>query len=168
MHSSTLTVRSLAALGLAAATTAVAASPAAAQAPTTLSVKELDRGSTFSYVDNAPRSARRNGMPARTSPGDLLLFTNPLRDSAGNPSGRLRVTCFVTSSGRFRNLEADCIGVYALPNGSLWGAASISFASEAPVTGAVLGGTGTYANARGTFTSTEAGDDTDTTITLVP
>jgi len=160
--------RSLAALGLAAATAAVAASPAPAQTPTTLSFKELGRGSTFTFVDSAPRSQRRNGMPVRTSPGDLFLFSNSLRDSAGNPFGRLSVTCFVTTSGRTSRSKADCLGVYAFPNGSVWAAASISFASQAPVTGSVLGGTRVFIEARGTFTSTETGRDTDTTITLLP
>jgi hypothetical protein len=168
MRINTLTVRSLAAVGLTAAAAAISASPAAAQAPTTLSFKELERGSTFTFVDSAPRSQRRNGMPTRTSPGDLFLFSNPLRDAAGNPFGRLSVTCFVTTSGRTSRTKADCLGVYAFPTGSVFAAAQISFASQAPTTGTVFGGTGAYANARGTFTSTETRTDTDTTMTLVP
>jgi hypothetical protein len=160
--------RSLAGLGLAAVTAAVAAAPAPAQTPTTLSFKELERGSTFTFVDNAPKSQRRNGMPARTSPGDLFLFSNPLRDGAGNPFGRLSVTCFVTTSGRTSRTKADCLGVYAFPTGNVVAAASISFASNAPVTGSILGGTGAYVGARGSFTSTETRADTDTTMTFLP
>jgi hypothetical protein len=163
------TITKLAALGLAAAAAAVALpAQAEAQALPPLTFKELDKGSTFRYVDNAPRSRIRNGAPARTSDGDMLVFSNPLQDAAGASIGRLRVTCFVTSSGPFSKLQADCLGSYAFTTGTVWGAASISFASQAPVVGAVLGGTRAYAGANGTFTSTESGRDSDTTITFLP
>jgi hypothetical protein len=159
----------LAVLALAAVAGAVALpAQAGAQALPPLSFKELDRGSTFRYIDNAPRTRIRDGAPARTSAGDMLVFTNPLQDAAGASIGRLRATCTVTSAGPISRLQADCVGAYAFTTGTVWGAASVSFASRAPVVGAVLGGTRAYAGARGTFTSTDAGRDADTTITFLP
>jgi hypothetical protein len=163
------TRRALTAIGLATVAALATAVPAEAQAPPApLSFTELDKGSTFSYIDNPPRSRIRRGAPVRTSPGDVFLFSNPLRNAAGASIGRLRVTCTVTTAGPISRLHAECLGRYGLTNGNVYAAANISFASDAPVAGAVLGGTGAYAGARGTFTSTQTGDDTNTTITFLP
>src|SRR5580765_2070422 len=65
---------------------------AAAQGATTLTFKELTRGSTFMYVDNAPAS-KTKGEPA-ASAGDVIVFTNPLTN-AGKRIGRLYMHCTV-------------------------------------------------------------------------
>jgi hypothetical protein len=63
-----------------------------------------------------------------------------------------------------------CTGVYALSEGELHLQARLA---EADVHGSVVGGTGAYAGARGTFRSVDrpgeaGGDPSDDTITLLP
>jgi hypothetical protein len=54
--------------------------------------------------------------------------------------------------------------VYTLPGGSLYANASIL---RSGTEGVVIGGTGKFAGARGTFVSKDAEGSTDTTITLI-
>ena len=142
------------------------AAPASAQAPgtQTLTFTELDKGSTFNFIDNPPKSPRRHGQPTRLSPGDVFVFTSPLRDSAGQRFGRLRATCFVTRPGRPDNPRADCFGVYSLPAGQLWASATTGSSTTA---GAILAGTGAYADMHGTFVSKDTKTGSDDTVTLV-
>jgi hypothetical protein len=164
------TRRALTAIGIATVAALATALPAEAQAPPApLTFTELDKGSTFRYIDHPPRARLRNGLPDRTSAGDQLVFMNPLADAAGTSIGRLHAACTVTSTGRINRLEAECVGRVGLSSGSnIFVAAPISFSAEGPVVGAVIGGTGAYAGARGTFTSTSAGRDQRTTITFLP
>jgi len=155
----------LAAGGAAVALAVTAGSGASAQAPTTrtLSFVELERGSTFTHVRNTrTRSAQSN------SAGDLIVFTNPLADSSGNVVGRLHVQCVTTTGARdFRRSVLTCTGVGVLRDGTLALQASVR-AGARTTTGAVTGGSGAYAGARGTFVSKERRrGGSDTTITLV-
>jgi hypothetical protein len=142
------------------------ATPASAQAPGTLTLTftELNKGSTFGFIDNPPKARLRHGQPTRVSAGDMLVFSSPLRDSAGRPFGRLRATCFITRGGSPSNPPADCWGVYGLPTGQLWGSATTGAGTTK---GAILGGTGAFADMHGTFVSTPTKTGTDDTITLV-
>jgi len=63
---------------------------ASAQGATTLTFKELTKGSTFAFVDNAPAS-KTKGEPA-ASAGDVIVFTNPLA-RGGKRIGRLYMHC---------------------------------------------------------------------------
>ncbi|MEA2322325.1 MAG: hypothetical protein QOD81_2175 [Solirubrobacteraceae bacterium] len=160
--------RALLAVAAAIATVLVLVPAASGQAPgtQTLTFKEVDKGGTFRFIDNPPKSAQRRGQPTRVSAGDVFVFTSPLRTDAGAPFGRLRATCFVTANSRISRLAADCLGVYSLPNGQLWVSASTSF-SGTTTTGAVLGGTGAYVNLHGSFASKSTKTGADTTVTLV-
>jgi hypothetical protein len=144
----------------------VAVAPASSQAPTTqtLTFTEVDKGSTFNFIDNPPKSPRRRGQPTRVSVGDLFILNEPLRDTSGKPFGHLRATCFITKAGSPNDLQGDCFGVYSLPNGQLWASASLSSQVTA---GAILAGTGAYANMHGTFTSKSTKTGSDDTVTLV-
>ena len=92
------------------------------------------------------------------------MFSTPLRDAAGKPFGRLRATCFITKGGTIARLHGDCLGVYSLPNGQLWGTATTG---ERVTNGVILGGTGAYAGMHGSFVSTDTKTGADDTITLV-
>ena len=84
-----------AAFGFAVATGACAlvlVGGASAQGAATLTFKELTKGSTFAFVDNAPAS-KTTGEPA-ASAGDVIVFTNPLADGAKR-IGRLYMHCTV-------------------------------------------------------------------------
>jgi hypothetical protein len=145
--------------GLAAA---VAATPAAAQAPTpqTLTVTETARGGTSDVVDRPPKSPT-GGEGRRLSRDDSLVITNPLRDRANRPIGRLRVTCAITKAGGFDRAAGDCLGVFALKTGRIYVTAPLDLAATR-TTGTVLAGTGAYAGMHGTWTSVQHRDGSAT------
>ena len=76
------------------------------------------------------------------------------------------MSCATTTGSRdFTKSALTCHGVTELPDGSLMMQAIV--APDARVTtGAVTGGTGAYANARGVFTSSEDRSGSQTTLTL--
>jgi hypothetical protein len=135
-----------------------------AQAPaaaTTLTFKELEKGSTFKQVRNTRTSNRR-----ALSTGDLIIFTNPLVDAAGRRVGRLYATCTATLGNRdFRKATMTCTGVMTVRDGSLMVQVNTTPASSTS-TGAVVGGTGAYAGARGVLVSKNVRGGSDDTITL--
>ena len=136
---------------------------AEAQAPTarTIVFKELERGSTFKHVRNTKTSNRR-----ALSTGDLIIFTNPLADAAGQRVGRLYATCTATLGNRdFRKATMTCTGVMAVRDGSLMVQVNTTPASST-TTGAVVGGTGAYAGARGVLVSKNVRGGSQDTITL--
>ena len=140
-------------------------SSASAQNPTTLTFKELNKGSTFAFVDSAPLS-KAKGEPS-ASLGDLIVFTNPLADAAGKRIGRLYSHCTTVVAARQANKAAYvCEGVVVLGGGTLTIQALLAHAG-AMVHGTVTGGTGAYANARGTLVSQPTKSGSDDTISLV-
>ena len=128
--------------------TAVSLAGGEAPGARTLTLKELDRGSTFVHVRNTkPRSPRANEM------GDLIAFTNPVVDGSGRRIGKSSVTCTTTTGARnFMRSTLTCLGTLVLRDGTLMLQASLSPAQRT-VFGAVTGGTGAYANAHGVFES---------------
>jgi hypothetical protein len=129
----------------------------------TLTVTELARGSTFTHIRNTPTTNEWANLR-----GDLIVFTNPLADASGKVVGRLHVSCATTVGARnFRKSIATCDGVLALRGGTLTVQANIDFGSSV-THGAVTGGTGAYANARGTLISKSVGRNNVTTITFAP
>ena len=139
-------------------------SGASAQAPgtRTITFKELERGSKFIHVRNTRPPTRRANML-----GDQIVFTNPLADASGTVIGKLHVSCTTTVGSRnFTRSTLTCHGAAALRDGTLT-LQALTGVAAGTTTGAVTGGTGAYANARGTFASVEARGGTDTTITLV-
>ena len=144
----------------------VLGSSASAQAPTTLSFKELSKGSTFAFVDNAPKS-KAKGEPS-ASVGDVLVFTNPLVDTAGKRIGSLYVHCTaVVAAPQANKATYGCEGAFGLRGGRLTiqlllGPSDIG----ATVTAMVTGGSGVYANARGVIVSKTTKTGADDTLTL--
>jgi len=138
-------------------------SSASAQEPgaRTLTLKELERGSTFTHIRNTKGTPQRSNVQ-----GDLLAFTNPLADASGQRVGKISVSCTTTTGSRnFLKSTLTCVGVLALRDGTLTVQANTS-PSSPTTTGAVTGGTGVYANARGVFVSNEGRGGSDDTITL--
>lgn len=166
LQRSTLGLR-LAALAFLAATLVDA--PGAWAATTTLTFKEPEKGSTFTYVDVAPTAPKVSGFPVSISPGDELVLTNPVTER-GNVIGKLRATCTATTAvakitkDAFAQAHFICEGVYTLPGGSLFVNARIL---RSGTEGVVTGGDGKYAGARGTFLSKEARGGTDTSVGLL-
>jgi hypothetical protein len=139
-------------------------SGASAQAPGTriLTFKDLDRGSTFIHVRNTRPPSRRANLL-----GDQFAFTNPLADASGTVVGKNHIQCTTTVGSRnFMKSKLICTGVAVLRDGTI-ALQAINVPGDPTTTGAVTGGTGAYANARGTFVSVQGRGGSDTTITLV-
>jgi hypothetical protein len=155
------TRRVIAVLALtAAAVAAVIGSSAPAQNPTTrtLTFKELEKGSTFTHVRNTKTRSRR-----ANSQGDVIAFANPVADPSGRRIGTLDAACTTTKgSPNFLKSTVTCQAILVLHDGSLAIQAN-NTPGVSTTTGAVTGGTGAYANARGVYVSK---DGSDSTITL--
>ena len=116
------------------------------------------------FVDNAPAS-KTKGEPA-ASAGDVIVFTNPLVNG-GRRIGRLYMHCTAVVAAPAANKASfGCEGVVGLGEGTLTIQVFLPHAG-ATVHGAVTGGTGTYANARGTLVSRHTKTGADDTISLV-
>ena len=138
----------------------------ASAATTTLTFKEPEKGSTFAFVDNAPKSQLHHGFPTKFSAGDMLVFTNPL-EAEGKTVGKIRVACTATKTASTKHFAAAgfvCTGIAKVPGGTLVFAAMLS---EGTTEGSIIGGTRNYAGARGTFVSKEHKGFSTTTITLL-
>jgi hypothetical protein len=165
-RSLTRTALALASLGLASLLVAV---PASAAGTTTLTFKEPEKGSTFTYVDVAPTAPKKHGFPTAISPGDQLILTNPLTEGT-KTIGKLRAKCTATASAKttsetaFLQAHFICEGVFTVPGGALYANASIV---KTGTEGAITGGTGKYAGASGTIISKEIKGGSTTTITLL-
>jgi hypothetical protein len=141
------------------------AASGSAQTPgaTTLQLFERERGSSFGFVDNRPRSRNE-----RASVGDMFAFNSPIFDQARTTRlGVLSVQCIVTRPGREAQSESMCNGALRLRDGIIAISTTIK-GSPRTVTAAVTGGTGAYNGARGTFTSTTGRGGSEDTIALIP
>jgi hypothetical protein len=150
----------LAALALAAAAIGLHTS-ASAQAPATrtLTFTELEKGSTSKHVRNTPSKVRRANLL-----GDQDVFTNPLADASGKVVGKMHVGCVTTiGASNYLKSKLTCTGIAVIPGGTLT-LQALTSPGDPTTSGAVTGGTGDYANARGTFVSPQGKPDT---ITLV-
>jgi allene oxide cyclase-like protein len=127
----------------------------------TLTLKELEKGATFTHIRNTkPASPRAN------SQGDVLTFTNPLADASGKVVGTLHAACTTTTGAvNFVRSTITCAGALVLRNGTLT-LQVVTSPGAARSTGAVTGGTGAYANARGVIVSTLTRGGSKDTITL--
>lgn len=164
------TIRNLgrlaAVVGLLGCLTALVFGGTAAAATTTLTFREPEKGSTFAFVDNAPTSKKKHGFPANFSAGDELIFTNPM-EAEGKLVGKLRVVCTATKNASSKSFAAAgfiCTGIAKIPGGTLVFAAELS---EGNTEGAITGGSGKYAGARGSFISKEGKGSSTTTVTLL-
>lgn len=123
-------------------------------APTgTLTVIETAHGGRTHVIDVPPRSATK-GEDRSLTRDDTLVITNPLRTTSGKAAGRLRVTCAVTKAGGLDSAAGDCLGTFALKAGRIYVTAPLDLSARR-TTGTVLGGTGAYAGAQGTWTSVQ-------------
>jgi hypothetical protein len=132
----------------------------------TLTFKELNKGATTHFVDNAPETTLTHGSGLSVSPGDMLLTTNPLA-MEGKVVGKIRIVCTATSTGSTKNLDGagfNCTGIARIPGGTL---VLVGEAVEGPADGAITGGTGIYAGARGTFASRHVDGGSMNSVTLL-
>ena len=149
---------------VAAMTTAVVLLSSASAQPSavrTLNFRELTKGATLTHVHNTPAKGR-NSNPQ----GDLAIFTNPLRDSAGRRAGTLHAQCVTTVGAQdFLKSTLTCTAVMHLHDGDLMLQLD-NRPGAATNTGAVTGGTRAYSNAHGTIVSRSSQAGSTDTITL--
>jgi hypothetical protein len=158
----------LAAAGL---TAAAVAAPVLAQSSVggqTLTFRELNKGSRFQYIDNAPRN-KHNRRPV-FSVGDQLVLANPLADASGK-IGELRALCTITKKAPASDAGLNagrpfCTGGFVLKTGTVF--VETTDAGTRTTEGAVVGGTGAYVGARGTFTSTTTKSGSNDVVNLLP
>jgi hypothetical protein len=144
---------------------AVFASTASAIAPVQIEFKEPEKGGTFAFIDQAPKTTfGKHGQPKLISAGDELVITTPVLEN-GKKIGQLQATCTATkTSNDFLAAGFECFGTYVLKGGTM--VASTTIGNGKTNEGAILGGTGIYANARGTFVTTEHGSFSTTVVSL--
>jgi hypothetical protein len=154
-----LAVRIVVPFAAAAAFAAAIASSGSAQAPSarTITLLELSNKTRLTYVDNA-----KHGPSA----GDIIDFIIPVVDPATRKRlGDASATCSVLRFRKSSEPTQICHGIFTLADGAivvsgLLGPKGVQFA--------VVGGTGAYAGARGTMTSTDHKTTTTDVITLLP
>jgi hypothetical protein len=133
----------------------------------TLTFQELNKGSRFDFIDNAPRNPHTR-RPV-FSVGDQIVLANPLADDSGRV-GELRAVCtFTKRAPATDNVNPGhpfCSGAFLLKSGTLF--LETSDAGGKTTRGAVVGGTGAYVGARGTFTSTSTKTGANDVVNLMP
>jgi hypothetical protein len=124
----------------------------------------------FGFVDAPPRTRLGREGPERLSNGDQLTFSSDLLDSSKKDVGDLDATCIATrATGRFDTSNTVCTGVATIPGGSVTlTVGGKAFQEGVDTRGAVVGGTGEYAGATGSFVSTVNGQSKDTITLFVP
>ena len=144
-------VAALAAVALLAAAILSASGSAQQTGARTFTLIEKENEGTFHFVNLPPRGkAIFRGGPV--SAGDLFVFHQPLRTSAGRRAGAADVNCTATGGGKgFTKAQFACHGVYGLKNGDL--AVEAAFHGQNVVTIAVTGGTGVFEGAQGSIKS---------------
>jgi hypothetical protein len=123
----------------------------------TLSYTEKQNDESSSFADNPPKSSPSNGDEPTLSNGDQVTFTADVIDGSGKDVGDLDATCTVTATttGSFDDSRAQCLGTATIPGGTLTLTVGGKAFGAGTTRGAVVGGTGDYAGASGSFTSSD-------------
>ncbi len=97
------------------------------------------------------------GHPTRgkLSPGDGFAFSTPLQDSSKKTVGELNAVCIGTQPSNPEALKGTCSATATVPGGDL--ALNAGGTVGNGVSGSIVGGTGKYAGATGTFSSKPTG-----------
>jgi hypothetical protein len=108
------------------------------------------------------------GKPSGKSlkPGNGFAFSSVLQDSAKKTVGELNAFCLATQPSPGEAINGTCSGTATVPGGGFAlnvGGKSIGNS----VSGAIVGGTGQYAGATGTFSSkSSGGENSPSTLTF--
>ncbi len=115
-----------------------------------------ETGKTFGLIGNASKK----GVEA----GNGFAFSTPLEDSSGNTVGEINAMCVATKPSPGEELNGTCTGTASVPGGGF--ALNVGGKVGNGVTGAIVGGTGKYAGAVGTFSSKPNGSGENAPETL--
>ena len=105
----------------------------------------------FGFSDADPKTKVGKQGPQKLSPGDSLAFRELLLQGK-KQVGELDVHCAVVHGGNFDSSRTQCNGTAGLPGGQVAIMAGVTF-GKPTIEGAIVGGTGDYKGAGGTFTS---------------
>jgi hypothetical protein len=144
------------------------ASTGGAQAPAgrTLTFTERENTGFFRVIDNPPKN-RDRGDRTKLTVGDVIILGGPFFNAANTARvGRSGAVCTVVTPGGFGRFTASCNGSFVLADGAIELQGLIRFTPNLRL--AVVGGTGAYNGARGTFTSVSGGATSTATFTLLP
>jgi hypothetical protein len=131
------------------------AAPAAGGAPRVIRFLEVDKQRGDIYVDT---DHNNRGSAGDIFMGSFALYSWAKGGGRGDHIGHAKVMCtFRGESSGF------CTGTFYIPGGTVVGEGYIRF-SNAPFTIPVVGGTGAYAGARGTFTSRSIRDNDEVSL----
>ena len=122
----------------------------------TLTFTESEKQGEFGIIGNP--------TPNRTKPGQGFSLSLPLQDSSKNTVGEINGSCIVTQPSSGDKLTGTCSAVADVPGGQL--ALQVGGQITQGITGAIVGGTGKYEGATGTFTSPDKTPEDTFNITL--
>ena len=153
------TLSTLAALAVAGI---VATTAPHAQTPASITYVIKSSGAAkVANLDAAPRGFTRG----RFSLGDQITVSEPVtRDGKVRGTSQIVATVVDRAPVPAERAHAYLTGVYRLADGNLYFQGAALFDDAGTGSGAITGGTGAYAGARGTITSTATGDR----ITILP
>jgi hypothetical protein len=127
----------------------------------TLVLIESDKGSHAAPIGHYPP----NQNPP---PGNGFSLSIPLQQSTGTaePVGEINAVCIATQRGfqEGPSLQGTCSGTADVPDGGL--ALNVGGEIGEDVTGAIVGGTGKYEGATGSFTSKPYGEGARDTFNI--
>jgi hypothetical protein len=117
----------------------------------TKTVKTTEKDTNeFGFADAAPKAKITKQGPDKLTAADSLAFRELLVQGS-KQVGELDVHCAVVHRGTFDTAKTQCDATATLPGGTLALSAASTFGKD--VNGAIVGGTGDYKGAGGTFTS---------------
>jgi len=128
----------------------------------TLTFTEQGSKTTFRFFDVRPLTTLTREGPRRVSPGDGFALTAPLLDASGARAGKVYAVCEATNGARrFSRIRFVCHGEVTLTDGTL-GITALFRELGAGVHGEVVGGSGAYEGANGSFSSSAGDNPVDT------
>jgi hypothetical protein len=115
---------------------------------TTLTFIERNDQGTFRYIDNPPKAP---GRSERVSPGDMFVGSNALYNAANTRrQGKIFYKCAaVLGKKRFARSTFLCEATVRVSNGTL--ALTAILKGQDPAAGPVIGGSGAYEGASGSY-----------------
>lgn len=120
-----------------------------------------ENGKSFGVIGNASKKG--------VEPGNGFAFSSPLEDSSGKTVGEINAVCIATQPSPGEGINGTCSGTAAVPGGGFaLNVGGKEIGTNGVKTGAIVGGTGKYAGAVGTF-STKAnggGENAPETLTF--
>lgn len=122
---------------------------------------------TLAEVEKRGQSAPiGNASEGHNPPGSGFAFSIPLQDSSKETVGEINAVCIATRRAPAEPLlSGTCSGMADVPEGQL--AIAVGGTVDPHDTfGAIVGGTGKYEGATGTFTSKFRGDHSKDTFTI--